>query len=614
MFDKIFNNDNSKTVTNTKTTENSFGSKKTSKQTYIRRIMKASGWSEKETIDNVEKLKQNTGIKYREYCNYKMYSVPENMQIERYKAIKKQRAARKESEQEQLNILTNVTGWSEEKAETNMKLLKDEVGLTPEEYMEFRIYAFPESERIERARKLLAENIRASERDEKNIISIMEKTGWSHDEVVENVENLRSFCNITYKDYLKNELFQLTEDEQSERAKEIAEKTETRLVHKEENIKEIMNSTGWSRGKVIETVTALKSRMGMTYKNYAKYELYNIPEDELEAKYSVISMKATRKEKKARKNERLIHKVMKSTGWEYDEAKKHMDEAKKISGAEYKDYYAYKFWELTPDVQKTYFTKGCANALRKKYNVNKDNFSYFMNKDQFDEMFSEFLGRPWCRNRDIDFEAFKERFKTETKIMYKPLSASCGAGITIFPLDDNMEETYNQIMELPIGIVEGVLVQHHEMSKFSKNAVNTIRLISINDGNAVNVVYGAFRMAGGDAVVDNFHNGGVLAILDVEKGEVITDAIDLSGNFYKKHPATGEVIKGFKIPYWNDIVAMIKKAGTYVQGVGYVGWDIAITEHGPVLIEGNTAPAPNVLQLPFAKDKKGMRYVVEKYL
>lgn len=611
MFSKFFNSEEKQvSESEIKPAEKS----SVSKETYIKRVMKATDWTEKDTVQRIEALKKQTGIKYREYCNYKMYNVPEEMQVERYNNIKEQEKARKASKEEQIRFIVEKTGWSEETAAEDLKLLYNETGLTPEEYTEFGIYRFEKEERVEKARDILAKAIKESENNEKHILSVMEKTGWSYDQVMASFNRLKEHADISYSDFDKKALYSFPEEDGIAAAKEAADKAAEIIVNKENNIKKIMNGAGWSREKTVAVVTALRNKMDMTYRDYARYELYNVPEEKLEEHYNLIRMRVSKKEKKLRKNERLIHKVMTATGWEYEDAKRKMDDAKKLCGAEYKDYYAYKFWELAPEVQKTYFTKGCANAIRKKYNVNKENFSYFMNKDKFDEVFSEFLGRAWCRNRDVSFDEFSATFKDESKIMYKPLSASCGSGITILPLGDEMKSTYDKIMDLPIGIVEGVLVQHPEMSKFSKNAVNTIRLISINDGNDVNVIYGAFRMAGGDAVVDNFHNGGVLAILDTETGKVITDAIDLSGHFYEKHPATGEVIKGFQVPYWTEITEMIKKAGKIVDGVGYVGWDIAVTEKGPVLIEGNTAPAPNVLQLPFAKEHKGMRYVVEKYL
>ena len=304
---------------------------------------------------------------------------------------------------------------------------------------------------------------------------------------------------------------------------------------------------------------------------------------------------------------------MENTGWSYEVAKEKMEESKAKCGAEYK---AYRFWETDEETQKTYFTKGDANALRKKYNTNKENVACFRNKNEFNEVFGDCLGRVWTYNKDVSLEEFTEKFKNEKKVIYKPLSASCGSGVQVFDIsEDSAETSYDRIKTLPVGIVEGYLIQHPDMSRFSKRAVNTLRVVSVFKDDEVHILYAAFRMAGGDAVVDNFHNGGVLALIDLESGKVMTDAIDLSGKIYETHPATGEIIKGFQVPYWDEVKALIDKAGRIVEGVGYVGWDIAVTESGPVLIEGNTSPAPNVLQLPFyLQEHRGMHHVVERYL
>ncbi len=54
-----------------------------------------------------------------------------------------------------------------------------------------------------------------------------------------------------------------------------------------------------------------------------------------------------------------------------------------------------------------------------------------------------------------------------------------------------------------------------------------------------------------------------------------------------KHPVTGEVIVGFQIPFWNQIIELVKELAYVVPQVRYVGWNIAITEKRPILIEGN---------------------------
>lgn len=454
------------------------------------------------------------------------------------------------------------------------------------------------------------EKARKAEAKEKHILSIMEKTGWNREQTVANVKEARERLGITFKDYDRYDFHAVAVEEQEARYKEILEKKEARKQEKEQRIAEIMEKTGWDHDKAKEALDYAK-KQGISNTNYMKYALYYYPQKDLEKQYNKRRLNS----KKAKKNEKALAAVIEATGWDRETAKEKMDKSHDICGAEYKDYAAYKFWEIDDEQQKTYFTKGHANALRKKYNTKEENVSCFMNKNEFNEIFTDYLGRPWSYNRNITLDEFKKRFENESKIMYKPLSASCGRGICAYEISEaTIEDVYNELKALPEGIVEGYIVQHPAMSEYSRNSVNTVRVVTVRNDGEVHLLYAAFRMAGGDAVVDNFHNGGVLAIVDTKTGEIVTDAIDLHGEKYENHPSTGKKIKGFVIPHWDAIVAVLKEAGKKVDGIGYVGWDIAVTENGPVLIEGNTAPAPNVLQLPYAGERKGMKYVIEKYL
>ena len=61
------------------------------------------------------------------------------------------------------------------------------------------------------------------------------------------------------------------------------------------------------------------------------------------------------------------------------------------------------------------------------------------------------------------------------------------------------------------------------------------------------------------------------------------------------------------IPYWKESLETCLKAAKMVDGLGYVGWDIAVTPNGPVLIEGNHFPGHDILQMPpHVPDKIGM--------
>lgn len=57
---------------------------------------------------------------------------------------------------------------------------------------------------------------------------------------------------------------------------------------------------------------------------------------------------------------------------------------------------------------------------------------------------------------------------------------------------------------------------------------------------------------------------------------------------------------GFTIPRWEEVVAMAKELATIVDGNRYAGWDLALTDNGWVMIEGN-ARGQFVWQIPLQK-------------
>mgnify|MGYP003150504758 FL=1 len=58
---------------------------------------------------------------------------------------------------------------------------------------------------------------------------------------------------------------------------------------------------------------------------------------------------------------------------------------------------------------------------------------------------------------------------------------------------------------------------------------------------------------------------------------------------HKLHPDSGYPIADFQLPMFDEVIAFVDKVARHVPQVKYVGWDIAVTPDGPVLIEGNWA-------------------------
>ena len=213
-------------------------------------------------------------------------------------------------------------------------------------------------------------------------------------------------------------------------------------------------------------------------------------------------------------------------------------------------------------------------------------------------------------------EEFKEKMADQTRVIYKPIISSQGKGVEAFDVDqDKLDEMYEMFCSFPKGVVEECIVQHPEMARFSKNAVNTIRTVTIFKDDKVNIVYAAVKMGGGDSVVDNVHiSGGVVTPLDVETGKVRHKASDFEGNLYTHHPVTGEYIMDLQVPFWDEYKEYMDKLCRVVDGINYIGWDIAISDKGPVVIEANFKPSPSLIQIPFFKERIGMKHIVEDYL
>lgn len=326
-------------------------------------------------------------------------------------------------------------------------------------------------------------------------------------------------------------------------------------------------------------------------------------------------------ERMSEANRRRVQKVCEKTGWDFDYAKKKMLQAKENVGANFEYYLGFKLWEFTEDEQRTFFLKRDADLIVSKFNTNKDNVRVAWNKSRFIKKFGKYLGRICLSTSDLKLEEFIQAFKNEKKIVYKPSSSSGGAGIKVYDLTTNsIDNVYREISLMKDGVVEGFIKQHPDMQKLSVKGVNTIRMVTLYtnesfsgiETNKAYIMYAAVRMCQGDTYFDNAHQGGMVANINLDTAEIETDAFDYQHRRHTTHPDTGVKIKGFKIPYFSEAKKMLEEAAKIVPG--YFGWDVAITENGPVIVEMNSHPGAEILQLPFVPERKGMRYVMEKLI
>jgi hypothetical protein len=186
----------------------------------------------------------------------------------------------------------------------------------------------------------------------------------------------------------------------------------------------------------------------------------------------------------------------------------------------------------------------------------------------------------------------------------KSTEGSHGEGVTVvnsieYGDSDCMLEFYNgeraalsSILGREPLIFEKVVKQTKQMSAFNETSVNTIRFMTtlMPSGDA-KIIAIWFKMGRKGSCVDNAGNGGNIdGCVDIATGE-LKYAVQFDGWRQLKpvecHPDSGTQINGVRIDNWEAIKAEVIKYQQAFPFCKAAGWDIAITDDGPVVIEVN---------------------------
>ena len=217
----------------------------------------------------------------------------------------------------------------------------------------------------------------------------------------------------------------------------------------------------------------------------------------------------------------------------------------------------------------------------------------FVDKIKFNKTFKDYIGRDFIDIRDAGAEGLAKFVQGKDSVFAKVTDSFGGHGIEKIKDFSNIEELYNKMMENKQYLVEDALIQNEVLNKINPYAVNNVRYATVVKDGEVFIETSTLRLnTGDDPVISSMD---VMVNVD-EEGNLISDAYDEWFETYETHPDTGTKIKGMKLPFIPEAREMVKKAALLVPEVRYVGWDVAITESGPVLIEGNFYPSYGLTQ------------------
>ena len=171
--------------------------------------------------------------------------------------------------------------------------------------------------------------------------------------------------------------------------------------------------------------------------------------------------------------------------------------------------------------------------------------------------------------------------------MLKPLDGGGGKGISLVKTGEMNADTLLKNLTSEYAVIEERIVQSEQMAAFHPESLNTIRVTCFACKDGLHIVWPQMRIGRGSSVIDNPNQGGILVPLDVKTGQMMSKGYDGSGGVYSSHPDSGLVFSDYTVPDWNEMIELTKKLMAIVPECKYVGWDLAHTNNGWIVVEGN---------------------------
>lgn len=273
-------------------------------------------------------------------------------------------------------------------------------------------------------------------------------------------------------------------------------------------------------------------------------------------------------------------------------------------GAMFNEYFRYEFYLKNAAGRDEYICDKARYDYYRRMN-RTENLPIFDDKGKTYQYFGAFYGREVLAvesaAQKADFAAFVCR---HASVMIKPLGSSGGRNIRKLTIAPEAADTFfDETLAKGPFIAEEVIVQAPELAQFHPASLNTVRLPTITVGEEVHVFGPFLRLGTGGSVVDNAFAGGCFACIDEETGIVSSPACSKSGQVFLKHPDTDLPIIGFRLPEWDKAVALAAQLAAVVPDNHYAAWDLAYSDKGWVMVEGN-ARGEFVMQMP---DKVGRK-------
>lgn len=162
-------------------------------------------------------------------------------------------------------------------------------------------------------------------------------------------------------------------------------------------------------------------------------------------------------------------------------------------------------------------------------------------------------------------------------------------------------------------IIQPQVRPHVDILPFaSTDGLPTVRVITIMGVAGPEIPFACLRIPVGHSITDNFGdgtNGNLVAAINIQHG-TLTQAMGSTCHDWPvmvardAHPDTGHRITDSRMPFWEEIVELVLRAQSSLPNLKTIGWDVAVTPEGVLLVELNSNYGVYTLQVAY---KRGLK-------
>lgn len=287
------------------------------------------------------------------------------------------------------------------------------------------------------------------------------------------------------------------------------------------------------------------------------------------------------------------------------------------------DYFYYNVYD-----NKEFNTSEHANTLfmycYHKIMNDRKSVKYFHNKMLFHYRFKNFMGHDFLALKDIDEIKLTEWILSHSakKFIIKRMKSVGGFGVKKINTDIIDGKLYvntkplNAVIDYlrSFDMIEEFVEQHELLNRLNPSCLNTIRIVTVRDSQKKVNIIGATIRLGVNNDVDNFHSGGIAVNIDVQTGILNGYGFRLAPSdkvLFDQHPITNVKLNGYQLPNWDILKEVVRNAALVIPEARTIGWDIAITDSGVTLIEGNHDWDKIIIEKAL---KRGIRCQLESFI